>query len=396
VLNVIFNDGDIIGVRKFFASDLHTLYKDGQFATEIKKDDAGNVIDGKLYLYTGNMTPSEKYDSINLTRCMYGAHVNAYAENIYIDNIKFKGFGSGAVKAAMRCPNNTFQNCDIAFSGGMMYTQFQTKKYGLRYGNGIEAWQNSNNIVIKDCYIYHTFDSAVSPQGDGASTGNYDSFKLTGNLFEYNNTDLEYFDDMDKTASVTKLTKAIVEENIFRFTSFGWGTRESDKIRGIQGVMRMDMRFDNKIDIKYTGNVIDTPGMDIFNIRNYDLLTSRDVTKEKDDKGNDVEKFSNQVYTGIYKFGHVYDWEAPNKLTEDAKLLGNNEYYYNFYVRNYPYVITNFAYNEGLTNHATASERDTRADIDAEFRNVMSKVDWATDSKFYWYSTEIPMSNQAS
>jgi hypothetical protein len=288
----------------------------------------------------------------------------------------------------MRCPNNTVQNCDIAFSGGMMYTQkMGTKKYGLRYGNAIETWQNSNTFVIKNNYIYHTFDSAVSPQGDGASTGDYDKFELTGNLFEYNNTDLEYFDDMDDTKSVTKLTNAKVVDNIFRFTSFGWGTRESDKIRGIQGVMRMDMRYDNKISIEYTDNVIDTPGMDIFNIKNYYLLSGRQYVN------NDPTKIASSQYEGFYKFGHVYDWEAPTKLTAAPKLLGRNKYYYNNFVRNYPYIITNFSY-DGSVDAETDTGPSIEVNRDSDFRNRISKVDTAESSEFYWYSTEIPLSDQ--
>ena len=357
VLNVIFNDGEKIGVRKYYAEDLHTLYKEGQYATD--------VANGRLYLYCEGMSPAEKYSSINLTRCIYSAYINIHAQNIIIDNIKFKGFGGGAIRGSLDCPNNTVQNCDIGYSGGMMYTRKEGQKWGLRYGNAVEMWEKSEKFVIKDCWIYHTFDSAVSPQGDGNSTGEYDGFTLTGNLFEYNNCDLEYFDDIAKDTSDTVLTNVDIIDNIFRFTAFGWGTRESDKIRGIQGVLRMDMRYDNKISIDYTNNVIDTPGMEIFRIRNYHL---------KEGTGTSA------TYNGLYQFGYEYNLGDITGTTE----LGNNEYYLNYYVRNYPYIATDFATTTDEVGNSAITDR--RADSDGQFKSNLQKIDWASTSKFYWYS----------
>ena len=400
VLNVIFNKGAKIGVRKFYHSDLHTLYKEGQFATEVIKDANGNVTGGRLYLYCEDNAPDKKYTEIYMTRCLYGGYINIGASNIVIDNINFYGFGGGGLRGSFNCPDNTTQNCEISYSGGMLhpvetFAEFGAadkydKKYGLRYGNGIETWENSENFVIDHNYIYHTFDSAVSPQGDGQSSGNYEGFKIVNNLFEYNNADVEYFDDAnedgtkkndDGTPLETILKDVDISNNIFRFTSFGWGTRESDKIRGIQGVLRMDLRKDEYIDIDFTNNIIDTPGMEIFTIKNYNLADNKSDGKYSDG----TEKLSQP----FYKFGTITDLRANATDNGKSSELGGNEYYYNYYVRNYPYISTGYLVDTDTQYNSDAANRN--ADNDSELAQNLSKIDTSigTTSKVYWYSTQV-------
>lgn len=387
VLNVIFNKGAKIGVRKFYHSDLHTLYKEGQFATEVIKDANGNVTGGRLYLYCEDNAPDKKYTEIYMTRCLYGGYINIGASNIVIDNINFYGFGGGGLRGSFNCPDNTTQNCEISYSGGMLhpvetFAEFGAadkydKKYGLRYGNGIETWENSENFVIDHNYIYHTFDSAVSPQGDGQSSGNYNGFKIVNNLFEYNNADVEYFDDA--TSYDTILKNVDISNNIFRFTSFGWGTRESDKIRGIQGVLRMDLRKDEYIDIDFTNNIIDTPGMEIFTIKNYNLADNKSEGKYSDG----TEKLSQP----FYKFGTITDLRANATDNGKSSELGGNEYYYNYYVRNYPYISTGYLVDTDSQYNSDAANRN--ADNDSELAQNLSKIDTSNTSKIYWYSTQV-------
>jgi hypothetical protein len=392
VLNVIFNNGAKIGVRKFYHNDLHTLYREGQYATDITNR--------RLYLYCEGTSPDKKYHTINMTRCFYGEYINIGARNSIIDNINFLGFGGGGIRGSFECPDNTTQNCEISFSGGMLHPieivtapngkTAHDKKYGLRYGNGIETWENSNNFIIDHNWIYHTFDSAVSPQGDGDSSGNYIGFQIVNNIFEYNNADVEYFDDAQsppdtdpKIADETILMNVDISENIFRFTSFGWGTRESDKIRGIQGVLRMDLRKDEVIDIDFTNNLIDTPGMEIFTIKNYNLANN--TTSDFIDGVEYPKK-------PFYKFGKIFakctnttNSAEYNKLNNADSLLSGNRYYYNYYVRNYPYVSTGYM----IDGETYTEQANRKADSDAELYQSLHKVDDSLTAKFFWYSTEV-------
>ncbi len=369
VLNVIFNKGAKIGTRKFFAEDLHTLYKEGQYATDVEN--------GLLYLYCEDKAPDKKYNQIYMTRCLYGGYINIGASDIVVDNINFYGFGGGGLRGAFNCPRNTIQNCEISYSGGMLhpvetfaefgYSDKYDKKYGLRYGNGVETWENSNDFIIDHNWIYHTFDSAVSPQGDGDSTGDYDGFAITNNIFEYNNCDVEYFDDA--TPEETILKNVDISNNIFRFTSFGWGTRESDKIRGIQGVLRMDLRADEYIDIDFTDNLIDTPGMEIFTIKNYNLGNKQD----------------SQYQGPFYKFGFITDLTANPTDHGKTSELSDNKYYYNYYVRNYPYISTGYLVDSDTTYNESSANR--KADSDDELAQNLAKID--STGTFYWYSTQV-------
>ena len=404
VLNVIFNGGEKIGVRKFFASDLHTIYKDGQYTTD--------QANGRLYLYCqyfgddNPVSPNKKYSEINLTRCMYGAHGHRGNNGYVIDNINFHGFGSGAFKGSGKSKNIKISNCEIGFSGGMMYlseihenyhttksmeeiilmddineqAEHLTLRLGLRYGNGVEMWQSSENFEIEHSYIYHTFDSAVSPQGDYDSSGHYDGFALRNNLFQFNNADLEYFDNIQENdEDKTLLTNVEIVDNIFQFTSFGWGTRESDKIRSIQGVLRMDMKYDAAVCIDFVNNKIDTPAMEVFLIKN---------------RINESESyiFGESFVSTKYK-------KTQADLNGDTPKLGNNDYYFNYYVRNYPKIVSGY-FKKGTDLSACKDQNDNpiyagpdqMANNYATLRDAVASVDLsvtAGNSRVHWFSWEI-------
>ena len=369
--NMIFNDGAKIGQRRAFtyADNLYTMYKDGQFTYDEST--------GKLYLYS--IVDPTTYDSIEVSRGISGMMWNAGENNIVVDNLAFQGFAGGAMGGIYGTHTVTVTNCEVGYSGGVQRVDDE-EQTSLCWGNAIGIWCGGKDFKVNHNWIYQTFDTAISPQGNTAT--NYDGFQVIGNLLEYNNCDIEIFDrgtgsgvaeSKSATWNNTKFT-----DNIMRFTTLGWGSRHADQIRGIQGVIRGSVTDASVVAIDWTNNIIDTPGMEIFKLDN----TTNFQTEGEGESAKDIT-------LAIWKFGTSYTEGA----TAGTSLLGNNKYYLNPYVRAGSYIATDYMtmtpddYKEA---HDGQSENTGRTAMSAdEFYNSMSAIDTADTSEFYWLGKKV-------
>ena len=342
-----------IGRRRSFttADDIYTLHADGHFAFDQST--------GKLYVYCTEGNPNEVFSSIEVSRGLTGLNLNAHCSGFVIDNLEFQGFGNGAIYGAYGNNDITVTNCEFGYSGGTMMggdnddtTEGET---ALRFGNAVGLWCGGSDFKVNYNWIYQTFDSAISPQGNTAIS--YNGFEVKGNLLEYNNCDIEIFDR--GTATGVDASKAATwddcdwSNNIMRFTTLGWGSREADKIRGIQGVIRGNFVDASLVKVDWTNNIIDSPGMEIAKLNNtttYEIVD--DVT----------------TATGLFKLGQSF---GTDKVSE----LGGNKYYINPAVRNGRLLFVD--YKLDLTGDATMIYRASTAD---EFYSAISLFDTSVGS----------------
>ena len=244
--SMVFNHGEQIGYLK---TSIRNLTEN----THFYQDEAGAV----LYLYCDKGNPSKVYSSIEVCPDMDIINVPAYTSNVVIDNLCLLYSGKIAIDAVYHNNNITISNCEIGFSGG-------TNNGSVRYGNAIQAWTNASNFTVKGNYIYQTFDTAVTWQGqdtDGGRNIEYANCLFEGNLLEYNNADFEFWH------AKGTVNNFVIKNNICRFTSLGWGTRANDGgYRGIEGfifAMTDNMIYKNKISV--LNNIIDCPGRQFIN-----------------------------------------------------------------------------------------------------------------------------------
>jgi hypothetical protein len=343
--SMIFN-GRIAGSRRFYVKELYTLFKNEQYAYDSEN--------GILYLYSDKGDPSSVYNSIEVSRDTYGITVDNGADNVVIDNLSIYAFGHGGIRALGKNDYLTVSNCNIKYTGGVMQTSNTSDKYGLRFGNAIEAWNKASYLKVINCYISQTYDTAITAQGNGnISSGekSYNGFTVQNCLLEYNNTDIEFF---DSDTTTTTFENVVISDNVFRFTSLGWGTCEADKVRGIQGVLRFVLGNLAKVSVKFTDNIIDNPGMEIFNVKNY-----------------------NTSYQSTFKFGTSYNSSGDSTIA-------NNKYYCRSSIRNYPYVVTEYnRTGKDDTTHRGGASTAT------EFKESIKKVDKSSSLECYWNGTLV-------
>lgn len=251
---VIFNHGEEIGVLK---TSLRNLVNNGDFY----HDEGNNFV----YLYSDKGDPSTLYDSIELSAAISVFHIPSGSGEVVIDNLCIKYSSNIAINAYYNCYDVTVTNCEMGFIGGKRWNS-------SRLGNAIQCWQGARGFVVKNNWIYQTFDTAVSWQGKGGKE--YSDVHFVGNLLEYNHTDFEVWDHAAKGSGHAIVSNFIISDNISRFNTLGWGARSNDAgLRGFEGFIYAATgegisEFDEAIikdKVIVKNNIIDSPGGMVVN-----------------------------------------------------------------------------------------------------------------------------------
>lgn len=248
--SVVFDHGKEIGYRK---TSIRALEKN----TDFYQDEQGAVI----YIYCDKGNPADVYKSIDVAQRQSGFVVPGHSGDVIIDNICIKYIGVLGIELHFNNHDVIVTNCEVGYVGGAVFGG------GLRYGNGIQAWQGVQNLTVENCWIYQTFDAAFSWQGMGQGTedqyhAKYTDVRVNNNLFEFNDVDIELWDANELLGGVHEYNN-----NIHRFTSLGWGTRADDGgFRGLEGAFGNCTTGDMDIQavVEVHDMIVDCPGREIF------------------------------------------------------------------------------------------------------------------------------------
>ena len=135
--------------------------------------------------------------------------------DVYVDNLAVKftgwhGFQTSNVK------NFHVSNCEVGWIGGAGNSS--------RWGNGIEFWSNASNCSIDHCWVYQTYDTGLTNQGNGVQDEIIveEDISYTNNLVEYCSYSFEFF--TNQSNSNNDIMKNItIANNISRYCGYGWG-----------------------------------------------------------------------------------------------------------------------------------------------------------------------------
>lgn len=224
---IVFDHGRAVGKRIFTkAEDMEE-----NFEFFYDSDNA------QVYLYL-EQDPSEQFYDIEFcvkTNVMYG---RANTKNVTIDNLSVKYGGGHGIAFATGASNIVIRNCEIGWLGGSLQTST------VRYGNGIEVWNNCSDILVEDNWVYQIYDAGITNQGDDIGGYVQSNIVFRENLIEYCSYGIEYF-----TANSEKdLWKDVVYEgNIIRFSGYGWGITRPDAaaVSAINGWGHKPMNAEN-------------------------------------------------------------------------------------------------------------------------------------------------------
>ena len=148
--NIIFNNGQSFGVKKWSMTDLG---QDGDYYFDPKSKDT--------YLYM-DKHPSYRYEDIE---CAITQSIIDETQVSYVtyENLELK-YGGGHGIGGGRVSHITIRNLTISYiGGGFLYKE--DDKY-IQYGNGIEFWSYATDILVEECEIFEIFDTGVTNQNN--------------------------------------------------------------------------------------------------------------------------------------------------------------------------------------------------------------------------------------
>lgn len=244
---IVFNHGEAAGFMKF-----------GLMAMTQNNDYYYSIGESLLYLYSDKGSPDKIYQSIEI-----GSNRRIFAgwggrNDIVIDNLSLKYTGSHAIDFYENNDNIKITNCEIGWIGGSVQHSF------VRYGNGIQFFGSSSNVVVENNWIYQCYDAAVTFQNSVNSAqaiekgiGKFENIRFSGNLLEYANYLFEFFSATYEgtTLGVGHMKNIYVNDNIMRFAGYEWSNsqRRGDTTSFITGWRRVY----NIINFNIKNNIFD-------------------------------------------------------------------------------------------------------------------------------------------
>jgi hypothetical protein len=153
--NIIFDRGKSVGVKKWKPVDLK------------KQDDywyCGETWQVKL---VSERNPAEVHESLELALRRHIVDQSNQSHVVYeglaLCNGAAHGFGGGNTHDVV------IRNCDVAWIGGGRQLTGPDGK-PVRFGNGIEFWENAHDNLVEGCRIWEIYDAALTNQGSQSNS----------------------------------------------------------------------------------------------------------------------------------------------------------------------------------------------------------------------------------
>lgn len=151
VCNLIFDNG--FGTLRW---DMDSLSENGDFYyTAYQSKDVGG---GELYLYC-DKNPSENWESIEVA-CFKKRNLATAVHDVVFEDITFKNSGVHGF-AATNSARITIRRCKFHNIGGCVWDA----ENKVRFGNGVEFWNECEDILVTECDFNQIYDSALTHQG---------------------------------------------------------------------------------------------------------------------------------------------------------------------------------------------------------------------------------------
>ena len=139
-----------------------------------------------------------------------------FSDNILVEDIIFIGSGSHGISGTVN--KATVRNCEFHELGGSeLTTHFRP---GVRYGNGLECWTDSSDVLVENCRFSNTFDVAITMQGNNVTRG-WVNMTFRGNVIWNCQQGFEIWSNGE--LENTGFQNCVFENNVCIDTGYSWG-----------------------------------------------------------------------------------------------------------------------------------------------------------------------------
>ncbi len=197
--------GNIYGARKSTKEELENEY---EFYCE----------DNYLYLKSSK-NPSDNLGKIKIVsrNCLVKVSSNMILDGL---DIQYAGV-HGISKTEEDISNVYIHDCIVQNIGGAV----QNKNTFTRYGNGIEFWNQGENILVENCIIRNIYDAGFTFQGSSVTTG-FENIVARNNIFINCTYSVEIFcrnDSLGDKGIEVGISMCDILNNISVNQGNGWG-----------------------------------------------------------------------------------------------------------------------------------------------------------------------------
>ena len=254
--NIVFNHGEAASNKIDY---VYNMTKNGDFYY----DSAAC----KLYLYLDKGNPGKVYKDIEISPRFPLFNVPSKGHDIVIDNITFKYSGNFAIYGG-NTSNLKVTNCEIAWIGGAYLPGGDDC-----YGNGIELGGILNS-EFKNNWVYQIYDSGMTFQH---AEGDVVDVSYSENLFEFcGMSGFEWWKESGVSTTEWNIKNVSFDNNIVRFTGYGWISGAKRGARHIQGPFR-PQDYPNMENFVFSNNIFDCAQGGLF----YFKWNTPDVNKDR-------------------------------------------------------------------------------------------------------------------
>jgi hypothetical protein len=202
--NVIYNNEASCGVKRVEYSQLTSQ---GNWHYDSDND--------YVYIYS-TANPGTYYSHIEIGGVLSENIITAYGRSyVTFDNLDVRYSANNGI-FLHNCSNINITHCEFSWIGGMYYG---LDPAGYRMGNGIQIWNNANDFQIYGNYVHDTYDTGISPQGEGAYTQS--NINIHHNLFNRCYWTYEVFMSGSRT-----LTNVDFNNNTCLNSGSGWSVNQ--------------------------------------------------------------------------------------------------------------------------------------------------------------------------
>jgi len=222
------------------------IYAKNAFSVEALKDQWDFHWEDKYVYVKSSKCPDEVSSDI---RFAVEGYCVSDPRNVVFEDIVFQGSGSHGMAGIWT--NAQVRRCEFRELGGS-----RLKDHGefTRYGNGVECWSDSENVLVEDCYFTQIYDVAMTMQGNGIKFG-WRNITFRNNTVENCQQAFEIWanDDIPGAGFIN----CAFTGNICRNSGYGWSYEvRPDKTNGSHLLMYNVLC--PVVDIQIKGNTFDT------------------------------------------------------------------------------------------------------------------------------------------
>lgn len=256
--NLIFNNEELYGIYK---TSLSAVTSQGDFFFDVNNR--------RLYLYSIS-NPATYYSNIE---CALDRPIVNFGSNkgyIILENLDFRYTAGHGTSAYNGSNNIIIRDCDFSFIGGGYF-----EDGAARYGNAIQFWQSSSDIIIERCTFDNIYDAAITAQyaGTGSQTCNITNWHARNNLINRSEYSFEFF----TSRCVGNLSGIYFQNNTCRNAGGGFGHEQRPDSKNGRHVVVWNIVATTRSDIWIRNNIFDNAtesairvGSEALNYINFD------------------------------------------------------------------------------------------------------------------------------